>query len=42
MIVAIAAGMTICMENPQNSVIALHDKFVWLVRLLQNHGIRVL
>ena len=41
MILAIAAGMTIILENPQNSVIALHDRFVWMVKLLQSHGIQV-
>ena len=41
MVIAIAAGMTICLENPQNSLIGMHEKFIWLVRLLMRHNISV-
>ena len=42
MVLVICAGGTICMENPNNSLIALHERFAWLVTLLQSHGIAVL
>ena len=37
----IAAGGIPTMENPQNSPIALHDRWVWLVQTLQRFGIQV-
>jgi hypothetical protein len=37
----IAAGGIPTMENPQNSLIALHDRWVWLVQTLQRFGIQV-
>ena len=38
-VLLLAAGSTVCMENPQNSLIALHDKWVWLVTALQRFSI---
>ena len=28
-----------CMENPANSLVAMQSRFVWLVQLLEKHGI---
>ncbi len=42
MMLVICVGGTICMENPHNSLIALHERFAWLVTLLQSHSIPVL
>ena len=39
MILTIAAGGTIVLENPMNSLIALHDRYVWMVKLLRSFGI---
>ena len=41
MILVIAAGGTITLENPQNSLIALHPRHIWLVQLLVSFGIHV-
>ena len=41
MLLTVAAGGTVCLENPANSLIALHDRFIWFVKLLSSHGIRV-
>jgi hypothetical protein len=40
MICVICAGGTICMENPGNSLIGMHSRFVWLVNLFSSFGIR--
>ena len=37
----IAAGGVILLENPQNSLIALHDRWVWLVNALARYAIEV-
>ena len=34
MLLTVASGGTILLENPSNSLIALHDRYVWLVQLL--------
>ena len=39
MILVMAAGGTWCLENPQNSLIGLQPRFVWMVRHLQLLGI---
>ena len=39
MLVIVAAGGTILMENPSLSVIGLHDRWVWLVKSLRQHKI---
>ncbi|CAE7281853.1 unnamed protein product, partial [Symbiodinium pilosum] len=31
----VAEGGTIVLENPMNSLIALHDRYVWMVKLLR-------
>lgn len=41
MVLTIAAGGTILLENPSNSLIALHDRYIWFVRLLATHNIFV-
>ena len=41
MILVICAGGVILLENPGNSVVATHARFVWLVRLLESHNIPV-
>ena len=41
MLFALCAGGTIAMENPANSLIAAHERFAWLVALLQKHNIPV-
>lgn len=41
MILVICAGGTICMENPQNSLVAMQNRFVWLVKLLERANIPV-
>jgi hypothetical protein len=41
MILVICAGGTILMENPQNSLVAMQSRFVWLVKLLERAKIPV-
>ena len=41
MVLTICAGGTILLENPCNSLIALHDRYVWMVKMLLEHGIPV-
>ena len=38
----IAAGGVVAMENPQNSLISLHDRWVWLVNTLLRFNIQVI
>ena len=39
--ITIAAGGTVLIENPANSLIALHPRWVWMVETLLRHGISV-
>ena len=39
MVLAICAGGTIIMENPQNSLVAMQGRFAWLVELLSGQNI---
>lgn len=41
MILVVAAGGTVLLENPQNSLIALHSRHIWFVNLLMSYGIHV-
>jgi len=42
MVLVICAGGVIGMENPQNSLIGMHERFCWFIRLLESFGISVL
>lgn len=39
MLLLVCAGSTYIMENPLNSLVALHPRYVWFVEALQAHGI---
>ena len=39
MLLVICAGGVIFMENPANSLIAMHPRFCWMVKLLQSDNI---
>ena len=41
MVMVIAAEGVFMQENPGNSLIALHDAFIWLEEVLQSFGIQV-
>ena len=36
-----AAGINYIIENPSNSLLALHDRYIWFLRLLQARGVTV-
>ena len=42
MILVLAVGGVIGMENPGNSLVGMQERFAWLVRLLESLGIRVI
>ena len=42
MILVLATGGVIGMENPGNSLVGMQERFVWLVRLLESLGIPVI
>ena len=39
MVLVVCAGGTVVLENPMNSLIGLHDRHVWMVKLLSRAGI---
>ena len=39
MLLLVCAGSTYIMENPLNSLVALHPRYIWFVEALQAHGI---
>ena len=39
--IIVAAGGTVLIENPANSLISLHPRWVWLVETLLRRGISV-
>ena len=39
MTITLCAGGTVVLENPANSLIALHDRYVWMVKSLRERGI---
>lgn len=41
MMLLVAAGGTFLLENPLNSLVALHPRFIWLSERLQRFGIHV-
>ena len=41
MVLVVCAGGTICLENPANSLICHHPRWVWFVNLVGKHGIPV-
>ena len=41
MLLLVAAGGTYILENPMNSMVALHPRFIWLCERLLEHGIIV-
>ena len=41
MVLVLCAGGHYILENPQNSLIAQHDRYVWMLKLLLEHGISV-
>lgn len=41
MLLLVAAGGTYILENPMNSLVALHPRFIWLSERLLEHGIIV-
>lgn len=41
MLITYAAGGIFLVENPANSLIALHPRWIWMLEQLRKHGVTV-